>query len=116
MALTKTKAGKRVTRRSANTSTKAKPSAAARKPRKRGRPQDPNSRRSKRAALMNNPLLMTYEQAAAEIGVHAKTLYRMVVKGEFPEPARIGHRTVRFKRAEVEAYVEMLGRKQGKRK
>jgi excisionase family DNA binding protein len=85
-------------------------------PRKRGRPPEPTSRRSRRAALMNNPMLMTYDQVAAEIGVHAKTLYRMVVKGEFPEPARIGHRTVRFKRAEVEAYVEMLGRKTGKRK
>jgi excisionase family DNA binding protein len=65
---------------------------------------------------MNNTMLMSYEQVAAEIGIHHKTLYRMVVKGEFPEPERIGHRTVRFRRADVEAWVVTLGRKSGKRK
>lgn len=102
MATTKPKAPKRV-----------KATKAAEK-RKRGRPRNPNSRRSQRAELMNNHLLMTPKQVAAEIGIHFKTLYRMVVKGEFPEPLNLGHRTKRFRRADVEAWVETG--KTGKRK
>lgn len=101
--MTKAKAAKRV-----------KTTKAAEK-RNRGRPIDPNSRRAKRAALMNNHLLMTPKQVAAEIGIHFKTLYRMVVKGEFPEPLNLGHRTKRFRRADVEAWVETAG-KTSKRK
>jgi prophage regulatory protein len=94
MAPTKAKAGKRV-------------KAEKKRPKgKHGRPPEPHSRRSKRVALMNNHLLLKPEEVAAEIGVHQKTLYRMVVKGEFPEPLNLGHRTKRFRRADVEAWVE----------
>jgi excisionase family DNA binding protein len=101
MATTKPKAPKRV-----------KAAEGTDRP-KRGRPRKPDSRRSQRAELMNNHLLMNPKEVAAEIGVHFKTLYRMVVKGEFPAPLNLGHRTKRFRRADVEAWVETFktGRK-----
>jgi excisionase family DNA binding protein len=45
--------------------------------------------------------LLNYEQAAAELNVPVRSLRQLVYKGIVPH-LRLGHRTVKFRRSEIE--------------
>jgi len=45
--------------------------------------------------------LLNYEQAAAELGLSVRALRELVYKGIVPH-LRLGHRTVKFRRSEIE--------------
>jgi excisionase family DNA binding protein len=58
------------------------------------------------AAAPRGRLLLTYEEAAEILGIGRTTLYKQVWAGRIT-PVRIG-RSVRFTRAELDAYVSSL--------
>lgn len=57
--------------------------------------------------------LLNVRQLAAMLGVHERTCWRLAAmaeagQGDFPKPLRIGPRTVRWRLADVEAYLAAL--------
>lgn len=46
-------------------------------------------------------------------GLHKSTLYRMVHRGEFPAPLRLGRRAVAWRRAEIEEWLDSRERSLG---
>ncbi|MBE3099915.1 MAG: helix-turn-helix domain-containing protein [Planctomycetes bacterium] len=57
--------------------------------------------------------LLTVKELAAALGVHEQTCWRLAAmaeagQGDFPRPLRIGHRIIRWRIAEVEAYLASL--------
>ena len=50
--------------------------------------------------------LLTPEQVKAITGFSRTKIYRMEVSGEMPQAIRFGHSTIRFRRAEIEAWIE----------
>lgn len=53
----------------------------------------------------NGLLMMTYEQVAEVLGVSRETVWRRVVVGKMPKPVKLGYRTVRFRRQDIEEWV-----------
>jgi excisionase family DNA binding protein len=60
-----------------------------------------------------DPLLMTYEQVCIALAVSRPTLEARVRAGHL-RPTRIGYRTVRFSRADVDAYIARMHRRGGR--
>jgi len=57
--------------------------------------------------------LLTVKDMARVLGIHERTVWRMAAQAEagvtgFPRPVRIGRKTVRWRREDVEAYIEAL--------
>jgi predicted DNA-binding transcriptional regulator AlpA len=57
--------------------------------------------------------LLTVTELAAALGVHERTCWRLAAmaeagQGDFPRPLRIGPRVVRWRLADVEAYLASL--------
>ena len=57
--------------------------------------------------------LLTVAELAAALGVHERTCWRLAAmaeagQGDFPRPLRIGPRIIRWRIAEVEAYLAAL--------
>ena len=63
---------------------------------------------------MREPVrLLTVKELAAMLGVHERTCWRLAAMaegghGDFPKPLRIGPKTVRWRMADVEAYLAAL--------
>ena len=57
---------------------------------------------------MTNPLpLISIREVCERLGgIHQATAYRMIEKGQLPEPIRIGERTARWRADEIDAYIE----------
>jgi excisionase family DNA binding protein len=51
------------------------------------------------------PKLLTAEDVAQLLGKHPRTVLQMAVAGKIPA-IRLGHRTVRFQPADVQAYID----------
>jgi prophage regulatory protein len=49
--------------------------------------------------------LLTKKDVAAALGVTERTIERLVSRGLFPGPIKLGHRVARWKPATVEAYL-----------
>ena len=49
--------------------------------------------------------LMSGEQVAKRLGVHSRTIYRWMDKGNFPQSIRIGHQH-RWRQSDIEAWLE----------
>lgn len=75
----------------------------------------------KERTVTNRVQLLTVKEVADMLGVHERTCWRLSAKadagqGDFPRPVRIGPRTIRWRLADVEAYVAVLaGEPAGKR-
>ncbi len=54
------------------------------------------------------PDLLTPSEVARRLSVAVRTLWRMVARGEVPPPIRYNSRLVRWRRADIEAYVSSL--------
>jgi predicted DNA-binding transcriptional regulator AlpA len=57
--------------------------------------------------------LLTVRELAAALGVHERTCWRLAAlaeagQGDFPRPLRIGPKTIRWRLADVEAYLAAL--------
>lgn len=52
--------------------------------------------------------LMTSQQVAERVFVSVRTLWRMVRNGKFPQPVRYNRKVVRWKKKDVEHYMEKL--------
>ena len=50
--------------------------------------------------------LMTPSQVAAYVGVNRVTIYRMLNKRAFPPPMRISERVVRWRKSELDAWLD----------
>ena len=50
-------------------------------------------------------LLMTYEDLERELGICRQTIWRKIACGKMPKPIRLGWRTVRFRRQDIEEWV-----------
>jgi len=57
--------------------------------------------------------LLNVKQLAAMLGIHERSVWRLsglaeAGHGPFPRPLRIGPKTIRWRRADVEAYLAAL--------
>jgi len=64
---------------------------------------------------MNDPglKLLTVKDLAVMLGIHERTCWRLAAmaeagQGDFPRPLRIGPKTVRWRLADVDAYLAAL--------
>ena len=57
--------------------------------------------------------LLTRPDIEALTGLKCSTIYRLMRRGEFPEPIRIGERAVRWPEAEIEAWIASRPRASG---
>jgi excisionase family DNA binding protein len=55
--------------------------------------------------------LLTPEQTARILNVSPRTLSRMVATGEFPQPYRHSKKLVRYRRADVNSFIENIHNK-----
>jgi excisionase family DNA binding protein len=67
----------------------------------------------KEKAVTDHVKLLTVKELAAALGVHERTCWRLAAMAEagrcaFPKPLRIGPKTVRWRLADVEAYLAAL--------
>ena len=60
------------------------------------------------AAPRAQAILLDARQAAVFLGVSLRTLYALRAAGKLPMPVLLGERTVRYRRADLIAYVEGL--------
>jgi predicted DNA-binding transcriptional regulator AlpA len=63
--------------------------------------------------------LLTVKELAAMLGIHERTCWRLAAmaeegQGDFPKPLRIGPKTVRWRPADVEAYLAVLAGEDGR--
>ncbi len=68
-----------------------------------GRKNAPSIERARPCAL-----LLVAKDAAAFLGISLRKLYELRSTGELPPPVRLSERIVRYRRADLEAYVESL--------
>lgn len=65
--------------------------------------------------------LLTVKDLAAALGVHERSVWRLSAeaeagRGDFPSPLRIGPKTIRWRVADVEAYLASLAAGSGRGK
>jgi predicted DNA-binding transcriptional regulator AlpA len=63
--------------------------------------------------MLNPKKLLTVKDLAGMLGISKRTCWRLAAmasagQGDFPKPARISARTVRWRPADVEAYLARL--------
>ena len=52
--------------------------------------------------------LLTSQQVADRLAVSVRTLWRLIARGEFPQPIRYNRKLVRWKSGDVEQYIDSL--------
>ena len=57
--------------------------------------------------------LLTAREVAAVLGIHVRTVWRLSAmaemgEGDFPRPVRIAKKTIRWRRQDLERYIEAL--------
>lgn len=57
------------------------------------------------ATIQPGKLLLELKEVRAVTGLSTTTIYKYVREGIFPKPKRIGSRAVRWRLADIEAYV-----------
>lgn len=54
------------------------------------------------------PDLLTAREVARRLSVGVRTLWRMVYRGEVPSPVRFNCRLVRWRRSDIDEYIQKL--------
>lgn len=54
---------------------------------------------------MSDPLLVTSTQLSERLGVSMRTLWRMVARGDLPQPIRYNRKLVRWKAKDIERHI-----------
>ena len=74
--------------------------------------QDPSSEQPKKKYKkpVPNPDMLCPLEAAGYLNVSRAQFYRLLQKPGFPRPIRLGSRTVRFRRRELDAYLDRTAR------
>jgi excisionase family DNA binding protein len=52
--------------------------------------------------------LLTARELANRLSISLRTLYRMLARGQLPQPIRLGRRHVRWKATDVQRYLDGL--------
>jgi excisionase family DNA binding protein len=52
--------------------------------------------------------LLTSQDVADRLSICVRTLYRMVARGQFPRPIRFSRKAVRWRRSDVDIYLQAL--------
>jgi predicted DNA-binding transcriptional regulator AlpA len=55
--------------------------------------------------------LLTSRDVADRLSICVRTLHRMVARGQFPRPIRFSRKWVRWKRSDVDSYLQALAAK-----
>ncbi len=55
----------------------------------------------------DSPTMLTVEEVAADLQISQKTIYRLVDRGEFPKPVKIGGKN-RVLRDDYQSYIRLL--------
>lgn len=58
---------------------------------------------------LERPMLLSAAEVARQLSISQRQVWRLVSSGELPAPVRVGERSSRFRRADIEAYVDSLG-------
>ena len=53
-----------------------------------------------------NNQLLTVREIADQFKIAVRTVYRWVELGRLPKPIRIGTRTIRWRKSEIDCYIE----------
>ena len=62
--------------------------------------------RKLKAVPESMPAFLTRPQVEALVGLSCSSLYRLMAAAEFPRPVRIARRAVRWRRSDLEAYLD----------
>lgn len=54
--------------------------------------------------------LLTKSEVARRVGLSVRTIDRYVARGQFPQPVRLSRRWVRWRRCDIDIYLERLYR------
>lgn len=65
--------------------------------------------------MAENDRLLTRREVTARTGLPTSTIYRMMRNGAFPEPYRLGAKSVRWSSLEVEGWISNLQKSHGDR-
>jgi prophage regulatory protein len=52
--------------------------------------------------------LLTSRDVADRLSISVRTLHRLVARGQFPRPIRLSRKCVRWRRSDVEGYLQAL--------
>ena len=63
---------------------------------------------------MTEDRLLTRAEVSDRVGIKTTTIYRMMRKGQFPLPRKIGPRAVRWSMLELEEWIEAQPRASGR--
>jgi predicted DNA-binding transcriptional regulator AlpA len=59
-----------------------------------------------KAAEMPQKMLLTIKEVEKETGMCRESLWRRWTTGKMPKPLKLGHRTVRFRYADIRAWID----------
>jgi excisionase family DNA binding protein len=52
--------------------------------------------------------LLTVQEVADRLNVSVRTVYRLLSRGELPQPVRFNRKLVRWKRCDMDRYIDSL--------
>ena len=60
--------------------------------------------------ILSHVTLLDVRRVAELLGVHTRTVWRLVATNELPKPVRLGAKTVRWRLSDLERYIQSLQR------
>ncbi len=58
--------------------------------------------------ILSHVILLDVRRVAQLLGVHTRTVWRLVATNELPKPVKLGAKTVRWRLSDLETYVQDL--------
>jgi|YNPMSStandDraft_1061717.scaffolds.fasta_scaffold55162_1 excisionase family DNA binding protein len=55
--------------------------------------------------MIKDERLLKVEEVATTVGLSRACIWRWAARGRFPQPIRLGNKTTRWKRSDVEAWI-----------
>ena len=63
--------------------------------------------------VLNMPAILRRKQVEARAGLARSTIYKLMARGEFPLPVRLGRRAVGWLEADIDAWIQSRAPKAG---